>query len=242
MKRMQETKATLLNHAGAVRISRGDLISIPTPLATDTFKPVPHDQLVDLVEKRLGNHGMYIAKEEYAVQTAGQKLFGTITLRHQTRADFSFTIGLRTSNDKTLPVQMVAGSRVFVCDNLSFSGEVTICDRKHTAGLNIQSEVYDGVDRAIMRFTALDTRIQELKAIEISDIEAKATIYDAVATGVINQNLLSVVGKHYFEPPHDEFKPRTMWSLQNAGTEAIKSLRPNIAMEATIQWGKMFAL
>nr|MBS0019438.1 hypothetical protein [Gammaproteobacteria bacterium] len=41
-------------------------------------------------------------------------------------------VGLRGSYDQTLPRGLAVGSRVFVCDNLAFSGEVTIKTKQTT--------------------------------------------------------------------------------------------------------------
>jgi hypothetical protein len=53
------------------------------------------------------------------------------------------------------------------------------------------------------------------------------------------------VAKAYFDPPHEEFKPRSFWSLQNAFTEAIKQISQNdmdSRMEYTQKVGRLFGL
>ena len=52
-------------------------------------------------------------------------------LGHDHNEDYCWVLGLRNSHDKTFPTGIVAGASVFVCDNLSFSGEVKFA-RKHT--------------------------------------------------------------------------------------------------------------
>lgn len=234
--------ATLSAHSGAVEISRANLSTIPTPQRTPSHVPIPHARMVDLIEANLRKAGMLIQSEQYAVQTDGLKLFGTMVLKHQTRDDFNFALGLRTSNDKTIPVQLVAGGHVFVCDNMCFSGEAVTLTRKHTSRIDIAFEITGGVTRALAKFTAFDTRIQELKAINCSDTFAKSKMLDAAIKGVMPLRLLPEVHKHYFEPTHDEFKPRNAWSLHNAFTESFKLLKPNVAMVSNIELGKMFQL
>jgi len=39
-------------------------------------------------------------------------------------------------------------------------------------------------------------------------------------------HLINDVHLHYFEPAYPDFRPRTMWSLANAFTLAIKTLAP----------------
>jgi hypothetical protein len=50
------------------------------------------------------------------------------------RAGYEDTVGLRNSHDKRFPIGIGFGSRVFVCDNLSFYADRVI-RRKHTANM-----------------------------------------------------------------------------------------------------------
>lgn len=42
----------------------------------------------------------------------------------------------------------------------------------------------------------------------------------------------------YFNPQHEEFQPRTLWSLSNAFTGAFKELEPVPAFRATAKLGE----
>jgi hypothetical protein len=54
-----------------------------------------------------------------------------ITLQGRGIFEWTWAVGIRNSHDKTFPAGLVAGTKVFCCDNLAFSGEVQI-SRKHT--------------------------------------------------------------------------------------------------------------
>jgi hypothetical protein len=239
---MKEVNATLSAHSGAQLVTREALRTVPTPNRTSSHVPIPHIQVVELVESYLSRYGFKIKSEEFAVQTDGLKLFGTMVLSHQTRDDFSFAIGLRTSNDKTIPVQLVVGVSIFVCDNMAFSGDAIMLTRKHTSRIDIKWELQGAVNRAVQRFDGFDNRIQELKTLAISDAGAKSKMLDAAIQNIIPLRLLPAVHKEYFEPRHKDFEPRTAWSLHNAFTESFKLLKPNVAMEANMGLGKMFRL
>jgi hypothetical protein len=249
---MQAANATLSAHSGAVKISRGDLIHIPTPPRTVTWRPVGHDTLVALIERHLTTRGFGIKTAEFAVQNGkvdgraitGAKLFATFVLENA-REDFAFALGLRASNDKSMAIEMVAGCRVFVCDNMALSGDAEIMWKKHTSGLHIESVIPGGVDRAIRRLGTFETGVSRLKEAVISDIEAKATIYDSVMKGVLPKTMLPAVGKAYFEPPHQDFEPRTKWSLHNAYTEVYRTeyaTSPAKLLESSQSLGAMFGI
>jgi len=60
-----------------------------------------------------------------------RRFFGTLTLRSPLGQGVNLAVGVRSSTDKSISLQWCCGSRVFVCDNLSFSSERVIA-RKHT--------------------------------------------------------------------------------------------------------------
>jgi hypothetical protein len=251
----KEATATLMAHSGAVKVHRGELISIPTPPQTVSFMPIPHSTLVELVELKLETFGYQIKTAEFAIQDGkldgktlcGAKLFAAFILKH-CRDEYAFALGLRASNDKSMAIEMVAGARVFVCDNMALCGEADLLWRKHTSGLDrytLRQAVGNGVQKAIGRFAGFEMGVNRLKESFITDDQAKANIFDAVVKGVIPQNFLPKVGQAYFEPPHTEFEPRNMWSLQNAYTEVIKNeyaAKPHLAIDAAQAVGAMFQL
>jgi Domain of unknown function (DUF932) len=97
---------------------------------TDTHIPVPHHEIVELMRYTLGFHGHQIAEEHHAVMPDGARYFGLLTLRSP-YGDYGDVVGLRNSHDKSFPIGIAFGSRVFVCDNTAFMGDHVI-RRKHT--------------------------------------------------------------------------------------------------------------
>src|SRR5437870_1312977 len=135
----------LIAHRGAQLVTREDLTQYVTPEATETFKPIGHSQLVETLTQVMQNRGLFIAREQFAVQN--HRLFGTFDLEWQKIEEYGAAVGFRHANDKSMPIQIAVGARVFVCDNMSFLGEL-IAVRKHTSKLNLEEEM----DRAMYRY------------------------------------------------------------------------------------------
>ena len=57
---------------------------------------------------------------------------------------------------------------------------------------------------------------------ELSPAHASHVILTAFRRGIISSLQLPHVCKAWEEPPHEEFTPRTAWSLFNAFTEVLK--------------------
>jgi hypothetical protein len=53
---------TLMVHTGGRQRTRDELATLPTPEATDTWKPVPHYELVESLIEGLTTHGITITR------------------------------------------------------------------------------------------------------------------------------------------------------------------------------------
>ena len=120
----------LMLHAGAEPVDYVGLRALSTPVATSTHVPVAHHSVVDMVKYALGYHGHELVQEDYGVTPDGDKFFGVLSLKSP-YGDYTDMVGLRNSHNKTFPISIAIGSRVFVCDNLAFSAEIVI-KRRHT--------------------------------------------------------------------------------------------------------------
>ena len=69
---------------------------------------------------------------------------------------------------------------------------------------------------------------------QLSTDTAKLLIYQAfIEEETGPKHLARRVHDLYFRPVHEEFQPRTMWSLSNAFTSAFKELEPIPQYKAT---------
>ena len=122
--------SNLCLHRGANVIEMEQLRGVALPDATETWTPVAHDVLVDSVKGALVASGAEIVREEHALYQNGDRYFGLLHLGENNDGG-NTVVGIRNSHDKTFPAGLSLGNHVFVCDNLSFSGDVVVA-RKHT--------------------------------------------------------------------------------------------------------------
>ena len=64
--------STLIGYQGRT-ISREELALVPTPLATDTHRPVPHHEVVGALVETLGFRHIGVVHDEYAVSPDGMR-------------------------------------------------------------------------------------------------------------------------------------------------------------------------
>jgi hypothetical protein len=229
-------ESMLLSQTG--KLSRQELALIPTPVGTDTHRPIPHVEVVQSVVQGLDFRHIQVVRDEYAVDKTGMKLWGVLDLDAGMEGA-QFSIGLRNSHDKSMRLSMVVGLRVTVCFNGMFKGDFQPVMAKHSKKFNLQDAIAVGLDRMQRGFEPMKQLVDQWRGSEISDTIARLTIYRAfVEDGLAApKHLARIVHHHYFEPEYEDFQPRTMWSLTNAFTSAFKTLDPIPAYKATAKLG-----
>ncbi len=217
----------LMLHCGGQLKTRGEVFAVPAPPATDTYAPLPYESFIVRVEKQLAVEGIRITEERLALSKSGQRLFGLLALEMTGLAhtDYGCVLGLRTSYDKSFANGVCIGAAVFVCDNLSFQGEVTF-ERKHTAGMlrDLSWMISETVSTLPMRFAAQSSTFEAYRGTNLADRDVhdlSIRFWDAGALGVLEIPRLI---KEWRESRHQEFAqaPKTAWRLFNAATEVIK--------------------
>ena len=231
--------ATLLSKNGL--LTREQLRDLPTPPATNTHKPIPHYDLIQALIDTLAYRKIAPVWEQYAVSPDTMKFYATIDL-DMGFPDARYALGIRNSHDKTIALGITAGYRVLVCDNLAFHGDYTPVLKKHTKNFNLDEALVIGMDHIQRNFEPMQRDVSRWRETQISDATAKLLIYDAFVEGGMDlpKYLMRQTHEYYFNPPHEEFRPRTLYSLNNAFTGAAKSLDPIPRQRAAASIGEYF--
>lgn len=244
--------STLMTHSSKFQsqiTSLTALQAMPEPVPMGPMhKPVAHAALVDAIHQQIDQRGFRVTKEQFAIGAKGAALFGVIDLAPVqgglvlTERGMSF--GFRNSIDQSMGIQGVAGTRVFVCDNLALSGDLFAIKRKNTTGLDLLKAMVDAFEKFLTHSSTLDQEIMRLQATVIADAVAKEVIFDAFNQGVVPVKLFDDVSKLYFRATDEtpDCQARSLWGLHNAFTRAMKELSPVRSFGATVALGKLFGL
>ena len=128
---------------------------------------------------------------------------------------------------------------MFVCENMAFHGDFQPVLAKHSKKFSLTAALSIGVDEMQRNFGGMRTQVEAWRQSQLSDVEAKLIIYLAFIESDLEvpKHLAKLVHEMYFNPQHEEFQPRTMWSLSNAFTSAFKELEPIPQFRATAKLG-----
>lgn len=227
--------AKLLAHCGTTKVDRAFLENIETPPRTDTFQPIPHSVLVNAVEESLAFRHIRLERTEFAISKDGMKMFGLLEVNQQYEG-VQFAIGLRNSNDKSLRLGMVAGYRVFVCDNLALNGDFQPMLAKHTKNLDLIESVAMGIDRIQRGWKPLREQIDMKRKMQVYPKDARVFIYKAFIQSKLPVSLFKNVADAF-----EKCEDQSLWALENHFTESFKKLKPIAQFQAAAKLGKIMA-
>lgn len=247
---------TIALHCGGQFVSREEASSVPTPEGTSTHKMVPHKVVIDEVHAEIERRNLPIAKAQYALSNEGQRLFGLIDIHDgpEMPDGMGVCLGFRNSHDKSWALGLAGGTRVFICDNLCFSGDV-VRYRKHTSRIDA-SKVIEGVMELVLESTHdFAAWMDTMKDVNLSNTQAKEMVIDLWDMEALPINAVKPAWHLYRDAGDDArrvrrtesgmlirtdgvggdgdgsikladlYGPRTLWSLYNCVTEIYKPLR-----------------
>jgi hypothetical protein len=211
------------------KLDRQALALVPAPPSTATHQVIPHHEVINALVETLG------------FRHISAKLFGIMELE-TTFNGCRFALGIRNSHDKSMRLAMTVGYRVFVCENLSFVGDFQPVLAKHSKNFRLLDSLSVGVDQCQRNFKPMVEAVERWRDTQLSDVSAKLLIYEAFIEGAADlpRHLAKDVHNYYFQPPHEDFAPRTLWSLQNSFTGAIKQLEAIPSYKATANLARFF--
>ena len=222
----------IMLHCGANSINRNTLgmLPVPSPMGPKhAIRPFIDD--VEIVADAMAANDMVIKNEAYGVTMKGDmpaRFFGLMEVERE-NADFGLMVGLRGSYDQTLPRGLAVGSNVFVCDNLCFSGDITLHTKQTThVGTRIPQMLRDAVARIPGMAEAQDEKFDGYKHHRVAKRIGDAMLVEMVRRGVLNPSQLGKALAEWDKPSHDEHANwgDSLWQLHNAVTEALKPANP----------------
>ena len=121
---------------------------------------------------------------------------------------------------------------MFICDNLAFRSDLMVRRTHSPQGIaNFSNDIATAVLELASFREAETVRIAALADTVMPDERADSLILRAaIDRGVIPLRAIPHVVREWKEPRHEQFAPRTAWSLFNAFTSAFATLQePNPA-------------
>ena len=174
---------------GSNKVTEADVINVQAVPFTRSFHPVHHRQVIDAIRSGVVATGLDIIKTDYVLANNGNRMFGIWDLSGGSD-ELCWSIGIRNSMDKSMALGITAGTRVFVCENLAFSGEFVEM-RKHTKGLSydeLEFIAYRAMKKMIANLIKFQAWHEGLKNFPLTEWDAKLLLVEIMTNNIIPPN------------------------------------------------------
>ena len=222
----------LYNPSNESMLTRQQLHQLPVPTALGRYhNPVPFGAFADLMANRLERVGFEIDQEEYAVSKDDGRMFGLLEVsplegEYISAKDWSLQVGLRGSHDQSIPRALTLGSRVLVCSNLCFHGDLGVFSTRQT--LRVWDRLPALVESALATLPQLaqrnEQRFDRYRTFDLKPRHGDAALVELHRRGAFSAAQLSRAIREWDNPSYPEHGEdgHTLWRLFNASTEALK--------------------
>jgi hypothetical protein len=233
---MNEIETQVCMHSGSRQVTLEDLRLVPLPERTDSYQPVSHYDLVTntamMAGELLSGRGLKLTESRYSLDKDGNRMFAVMTFRNGVAQDYGYSIGLRNSYDKSMSVGIAFGARVFVCDNLAFSGSIVYM-RKHTLNVEtaLSKTILPAIYEGLGEFKRFSEDVVTMKEVNIHESGGFQLLGEFYAAGALGLHQFAKAVEEWRDPQHDDFRERSLWSLYNCITAGMRDLPPHKILE-----------
>jgi hypothetical protein len=219
------------------------LLRAQVPQQTRTYKPITHQQLIDLTLESIQQAGFTLDKELYSSTTDGQIANGNFTISNVTDKEMQLQIGWQNSYNKTLSLKFAIGARIFICQNGSVHGDMGSFRKKHMGTVQefTPAAITEYIKQAGDTFQTMQTERESMKQIEVS----RRTQAELVGRLLLEEKLISTmqvnqIAAELANPTYDYGAPGSMWELYQFTTQTMKETHPRFWINDHMQAHKFF--
>jgi hypothetical protein len=215
-------------------VTKDILLNAELPQETKTYKPISHEQLMDLTLNSIQSAGFELGSELYSSARGGNVANGRYTIKNIADSEMELQIGWQNSYDRTMSLKFAIGTKIFICSNGCVSGDYGAFKKIHKG--NVQEFAPSAITEYIKSAGEAFRRMQEerdaMKNIEIT----RKTKAELIGRMIIDEQFiqstqLNIIEKEMKNPTHDYSAPSSMWELYNYTTFAMKEIHPSLWMQ-----------
>ena len=215
-------------------VTKQILLNAELPQQTKTYKPISHEQLMDLTLESIQSAGFELGTELYSSARGGNVANGRYTIKNVADSEMELQIGWQNSYDKSLSLKFAIGTRIMICSNGCVSGDYGAFKKIHKGTIQefAPSAITEYIKSAGDAFRRMQEERDAMKNIEIT----RKTKAELIGRMIIDEQFiqstqLNIIEKEMKNPTHDYGAPGSMWELYNYTTFAMKEIHPSLWMQ-----------
>ena len=219
------------------------LLSTPLPQETNSYKPISHEQLIDLTLSGIEKSGFKLETELYSSAQEGNVANGRYTISNVADSEMKLQIGWQNSYNKQLTLKFALGTQIIICKNGMVSGDFGAFKKKHVGEIQTftPQAITDYIKSAEEAFKRIQVEREAMKQIEVD----KRVISELIGRLYIEEELiqstqLNIIQRELKKPTHNYGAEGSLWELYQFTTFSMKEIHPRLWMENHMNVHKFF--
>jgi len=219
------------------------LLTAELPLQTKTYKPVSHQQLMDLTLESIYQAGFELEEEKYSAAKGGDVANGRYVIKNVADSEMKLQIGWQNSYDKSMSLKFAVGTHIIVCANGCVSGDYGAFKKKHVGEVQLFAPVAitEYIKQAGDAFAKMQRDRELMKQREVS----RRTCAELIGRMIIEEDIiestqLNIIRGQIDNPSFDYGASGSLWELYQHTTFSMKEVHPSVWMRNHINAHKFF--
>jgi hypothetical protein len=221
--------------------TREQIALMPTPAPMGPrHRPYSFDNYITNVEESLDRVGFEILSQEYEVPSDHMRFFGAMEIAPRvvtgevySDAEYKLLVGLRGAHDQSITRGLVLGSRVTVCSNLMFSGNIANFNTKQTTFIHrrLPGLLSEAIGHIPALAQAQHEKFGAYQNYEFSNVRGgDAALVEIYRQGGLSAAQLGKAIREWDQPTYEEHARfgKSAWLLLQSVTEALKPGGDNV--------------
>jgi hypothetical protein len=232
----------LYDSARDIKVERDYLANLQTPPPMGSrHAPYPFHSFATDTVTAIERAGFVVEAEEYVITKDEQRLFGLLSVSRPVaptygvpalyQPEYNLLVGMKGAHDQSTSRGLAIGSRVMVCSNLCFHGDLGLWNSKQTT--NIARRIPEMVSDAVAGLGDAGGRLaidfDRFNAATVSRDQGDDVLLDIFRSGGFSPSQLgrAIADWDDCSVPDHTANGRTLWWLFNSATHALKPTGAN---------------
>jgi hypothetical protein len=228
---------------GLYNTTKEELLAAIIPIETRSYKPVTHQELIDLTLESIESSGFTLDKENYSSSNNGDVATARYTIKNVADKEMQLQIAFQNSYNKKVSLKFGIGSEVKICSNGMITGDFGNFKRKHTGDVQVftPKAITQYIKQSEQVFKRMQKQREAMKEIEISKKIRAEIIGKLICDAeIIESTQLNIIKSEYKNPTHDYKCKDSLYELYQFTTFSMKDIHPTLWMKNHIDVHSFF--
>jgi len=219
------------------------LLRAEVPIETKTYKPVSHQQLMDLTLESIYQSGFELGEERYSAARDGNVANGRYMIKNVADGEMQLQIGWQNSYDRSMSLKFAIGTSILVCSNGCVSGDYGAFRKIHKGEIQTftPNAITEYIKQAGDAFTKMQRDRELMKQREVTRRTSAELIGRMIIEeSIIESTQLNIIRGQMDNPSFDYGASGSLWELYQHTTFAMKEVHPSLWMRNHINAHKFF--